>query len=78
MRNLSLKHLQIDEIWKFVQKKNRHVRKGDSPEIGDAWVYVAIDADTKLIPAFFVGKRHIEDTRTFLWECTVASKAAPK
>jgi transposase-like protein len=68
MRNLSLKHLQIDEIWTFVQKKARHVRKGDSPEIGDAWVYVAIDADTKLIPAFHVGKRHIEDTRTFLWD----------
>jgi transposase-like protein/IS1 family transposase len=68
MRNLSLKHIQIDEIWTFVQKKNRHVRKGDSPEVGDAWVYVAICADTKLIPAFHVGKRHIEDTRTFLWD----------
>src|SRR5437870_9858508 len=43
MRNLSLKHLQIDEIWTFVQKKARHVRKGDSPEIGDQWVYAAID-----------------------------------
>lgn len=67
MRNLSLKHIQIDEIWTFVQKKNRRVRKGDSPEIGDQWVFVAIDADTKLIPAFHVGKRHLEDTRTFLW-----------
>ncbi len=68
MRNLSLKHLQIDEIWTFVQKKNRHVCKGDSPEIGDQWVFVAIDADTKLIPAFHIGKRHLEDTRTFLWD----------
>jgi hypothetical protein len=33
MRNPSLKHVQIDEIWKFVQKKNRRVCKGDSPEI---------------------------------------------
>jgi transposase-like protein/IS1 family transposase len=68
MRNLSMKHLQIDEIWTFVQKKARHVRKGDSPEVGDQWVFVAIDADTKLIPAFHVGKRHLEDTRTFLWD----------
>jgi hypothetical protein len=68
MRNLHPRHLQLDEIWTFVQKKNRRVRKDDSPEIGDAWVYVAIDADTKLIPAFHVGKRHLADTRTFLWD----------
>jgi transposase-like protein/IS1 family transposase len=68
LRNLPMKHVQIDEIWTFVQKKNRRVRKGDSPEIGDQWVFVAIDADTKLIPAFHVGKRHLFDTRTFLWD----------
>jgi len=36
-------------------------------EVGDAWVYVAIDADTKLIPVYHVGKRHLADTRIFLW-----------
>jgi IS1 family transposase len=66
MKRLHLKRLQIDEIWTYVQKKNRHVRKGDSAEIGDQWVFVAIDADTKLIPSFHIGKRHREDTRTFL------------
>jgi IS1 family transposase len=68
MRSLSIKRIQIDEIWTYVQKKARHVRKGDSPEIGDQWVFVAIDADTKLIPSFHIGKRHREDTRTFLWD----------
>jgi transposase-like protein/IS1 family transposase len=68
MRNLRMEHLQIDEIWTYVQKKKRHVRESDSPEVGDAWVYVAIDADTKLVPAFHVGKRHLTDTRTFLWD----------
>ena len=34
----------------------------------DQWVFVAIDAETKLIPAFHVGKRHREDTRAFLWD----------
>ena len=67
MRNLEVKHLQIDEIWTYVQKKARHVRKGDSPEIGDQWVFVAIDADTKLVPAFHIGKRQRQDTREFLW-----------
>jgi transposase-like protein/IS1 family transposase len=68
MRSLSMKRIQIDEIWTYVQKKNRHVRKGDSSEIGDQWVFVAIDADTKLIPSFHIGKRHLLDTRTFLWD----------
>jgi IS1 family transposase len=68
LRNLHLEHIQIDEIWTFVGKKRRHVREGDSPELGDQWVYVAICADSKLIPAFHVGKRHLADTRTFLWD----------
>jgi transposase-like protein/IS1 family transposase len=68
MRGLSMKRIQIDEIWTYVQKKARHVRKGDSAEIGDQWVFVAIDADTKLIPSFHIGKRHLFDTRTFLWD----------
>ena len=68
MRNLHMRHLQVDEIWTYVQKKARHVRKTDSPEVGDQWVFVAIDAETKLIPAFHIGKRHREDTRIFLWD----------
>lgn len=68
MRNLHLQHIQIDEIWTYVQKKRARVRKGDSPEVGDQWVFVAIDGDTKLIPSFYVGKRHREDTREFLWD----------
>jgi IS1 family transposase len=52
----------------YVQKKRRHVRKGDSPEIGDQWVFVAIDAETKLVPSFHIGKRHYTDTVGFLWD----------
>jgi transposase-like protein/IS1 family transposase len=68
LRGLQLKHLELDEVWTYVGKKRRNVREGDSLEVGDQWVFVAIDADTKLIPCFHVGKRHIEDTRTFLWD----------
>ena len=68
MRNLRTRYLQLDEIWTYVAKKRRRVRKGDSSEIGDQWVFVAIDAETKLVPTFHVGKRHVEDTRTFLWD----------
>jgi len=35
MRNLRPAHLQLDEIWTYCGKKQRHIRKGDSPELGD-------------------------------------------
>src|SRR5947208_13976091 len=52
MRHLHLEHLQIDEIWTYVQKKARRVRSGDSPEVGDQWVFVALNENTKVVPAF--------------------------
>jgi transposase-like protein/IS1 family transposase len=68
MRNLSTRYLQVDEIWCYVGKKRRNVRSGDSPELGDQWVYVAIDAESKLVPSFRIGKRVRPDTWAFLWD----------
>lgn len=68
MRSLRTRYLQVDEIWCYVQKKRAKVRKGDSPEIGDQWIYVAIDAESKLVPAFLVGKRIRPHTTQFLWD----------
>jgi transposase-like protein/IS1 family transposase len=66
MRDLRCARVQSDEIWTFVGKKERHLQDGDSEELGNAWVFVAIDADTKLIPAYIVGKRTRETTYQFL------------
>jgi len=68
MRELPSRYLQVDEIWTYIGKKRRNVRSGDSPEVGDQWVYVAIDAETKLVPAFRIGKRVRPDTWAFLWD----------
>ena len=56
--NLSCKRIQCDEIWSFVYAKDRncpaeHKAKGG----GDAWTWVAIDPDTKLVPCWFIGQR---------------------
>ena len=66
MRNLRCKHVQGDEMWSFIKKKQRHVREDDPQEFGDAWIFIAIDADSKLIPAFTVGKRTRETTYALL------------
>ena len=52
MRNLPCQRLEMDEIWGFVGKKERNVRMEDKPELGSVWTFCAIDADTKLVPAF--------------------------
>ena len=57
LRNLSCERLEMDEIWGFIGKKEKHVRANDDPKLGDVWTFCAIDADTKLVPAFKVGKR---------------------
>jgi IS1 family transposase len=57
MRDLRCNFLQFDEIWGFIGKKQKHLGIDDDPTKGDVWTFCAIDAETKLVPAFKVGKR---------------------
>lgn len=58
MRGLNCQRIQVDEIWSYVQKKQRWVTPEDNRNrVGDMWTFVAIDPDTKLVPAYRVGKR---------------------
>jgi IS1 family transposase len=66
MQNLPCQRLEVDEIWGFVGKKDRNVKMGDSMEIGSVWTWCAIDADTKLVPAFTVGHRDRATAYKFL------------
>ncbi len=66
MRNLSCRHLQFDELWGFIGKKEKYVTPKDSPELGDVWTFCAIDADTKLVPSFRVGKRDSATANAFV------------
>jgi IS1 family transposase len=67
MRDLSCQRLQVDEIWTYVQKKQRHVKEGDDlSRVGDMWTFVAIDADTKLVPVYRLGKRDLPTATDFI------------
>jgi IS1 family transposase len=58
MRGLNCERIQVDEIWCYVAKKQRHMTMFDDPRrAGDMWTFVAIDADTKIVPSHLVGKR---------------------
>ena len=78
LRNLPCKRIQCDEIWSFVYSKAKNV----SPEhegifgFGDVWTWVAICADTKLVPAWMVGDRSVAAATLFMQD--VASRLASR
>jgi IS1 family transposase len=74
MRDLSCQHLQFDELWGFIGKKEKHVRPNDNPTLGDVWTFCAIDSKTKLVPSFKVGKRDHATANAFVAD--VASRMA--
>src|SRR5437867_40339 len=67
-RNLTCKRVQIDEIWAFVYPKQKNVAaaKKAPANAGDVWTWTAIDADTKLIPSWFVGGRDSDAAIIFM------------
>jgi IS1 family transposase len=66
MVDLSCNRLEVDEIWGFVGKKEANVTRYDAPGMGSVWTWCAIDAETKLVPAFKVGHRSKTDATEFL------------
>jgi IS1 family transposase len=69
MRNLSCRRLQVDEIWTFNYCKQRNVTAeiaAKVPDAGDLWLWVAIDADTKLVPCVRLGARTASDANEFM------------
>nr|VFK15696.1 MAG: DDE domain-containing protein [Candidatus Kentron sp. LPFa] len=68
LRNLSYKRIQCDEIWSFVYSKQKNVPENmkDTFGIGDVWTWVAIDADTKLVPCWHVDTRDANAASRFI------------
>ena len=68
LRNLNLRHVQCDEIWEFCYAKEKNVPENKQGQFGygDVWTWVAIDADTKLVPSWLVGSRNAECAHTFI------------
>jgi|SRR5882724_2283778 len=66
MRALRCNYLQFDEIWGFIGKKEKHISFNDDPTLGDVWTFCALDSETKLVPAFKVGKRDHKTANAFV------------
>jgi IS1 family transposase len=74
--NLPCKRIQCDEIWSFCYAKEKNVpdELRGKHGYGDVWTWTAIDADTKLIPAWRVGDRNAWHAQHFMYD--VASRLA--
>lgn len=68
LRNLTCKRLQLDEIWSFVYAKAKNAPRAQKapPGAGDCWTWVAIDADTKLVPSWHIGGRDSYIAQVFI------------
>ncbi len=78
LRNLKSKRIQCDEIWSFVYAKAKNVPESmkGAAGVGDVWTWVAIDADTKLVPSWAVGRRDAYTGHAFMLD--LASRLASK
>ena len=61
LRNLSCRRIQLDELWGFNYCKQKNVTSEIAEKVhgaGDVWLWVAIDAETKLVPCWRLGDRN--------------------
>ena len=68
-RHLNSKRIQVDELWGFCYCKDKNV----TPEIaanhvgaGNVWLWVAIDADSKCVPCWYLGDRGAQSAHAFM------------
>lgn len=68
-RNLKCKRLQLDEMWSWIYCKDKNRTEeiaAKNPAAGDIWLWVAIDAESKLVPAWRLGSRDSRTAKRFI------------
>jgi IS1 family transposase len=64
--NLNVAFIQLDELWSYVRKKQKRVTAGDGPEVGDQYVFTALDPISRSLLTAHVGKRDMDNTVALL------------
>ena len=70
LTNIKTNRMELDEIWCFVGKKKRNLtpKEKQQGELGDQFIFIALDSETKLVPYFEIGKRNMQTTMNFVEE----------
>lgn len=77
--NLDVRDVEVDEIWGYVGKKENHrtAYEKDFAEIGDAYCFVAMERNTKLVLTHYLGKRTVPATEHFVAKLAAATSNHP-
>ena len=68
IRNVQCRNIQCDEIWSYLYAKAKNVpyAKCPPPYAGDAWTWLALDVDSRLIVSYEVGDRSAKTAYPFM------------
>ncbi len=66
VRDVPVRRVQADEVWCFTHTKEAHLRDDAPTEWGHTYVWIAIDADSKLVLSYHIGKRGSADAFKFI------------
>lgn len=66
LSKLECARIQIDEFYTYIGTKKSDLSGPDAEGRGKAWVYLAIDADTKFIVDFHIGTQGVHDATHML------------
>jgi hypothetical protein len=63
MRGIQSRFIQVDEMHGlvFVRQKNLNPTRHNEFTMGEQYLSIAMDSETKLVPSLLVGKRNIEN-----------------
>src|SRR5450432_42687 len=76
IKGIAVKDVEADEMWGFVKFKNRHKLNKEitDPQVGDAYTFVGIERNTKLILAWHLGERDMVHTEAFTEKLNYATQ----
>ncbi len=77
IRNVPCDDVQLDEIWTYVKKKEHRKTAEDKgrDDIGDQFVFIAIERNTKLVITWHLGRRNGVNTQDFITKLRCATAA---
>jgi transposase-like protein/IS1 family transposase len=66
VRNVKPRFVQADELWSYVHTKEAHLHSDDPQEWGDAYTFIGLDSESKLIISYHVGRRDAASALSFV------------
>ena len=57
MKGLNCERIEVDDMWGFVGMKQKTANRIQTEGFGDIWTWIAIDADSKIVPVFAIRDR---------------------